>query len=665
MGRADLRRASGAGPSAGRSSGVDAIAGSPARRGCGDRSAPRSATAGAPCSRRRREDPRRPADAEHFTSPPAQPGGRRRVGLWLGICFGVCFLTGLVSHYAQKPAPAGPVPGQPGVGLPGHPGPARHHRHRRGAAAAGQALDGLPAAVPAPAAPAPRGCCVEVAERGSIARARRGVRSSSSRPGLANSRAVVPVGLLVPDHPLRVAWVAIGALVVHVAVKLPRDPPARSGPTSTTPPHDRPAGDRARGRCRGAGCCAPPGSPPAWPCSRPPAARVPLLRDVSVLGVRSGDGPRRHPDQQVRAGRRGHSRRPPSPAYRLDRRRTATARHAEPRTTCWRCRRPPRPCRSRASRAGARAATWTGVRVRDAARPGRARPPGSDVAVDVAAGVGRVPAHDPARPTSPTTTAPCSRSARRRGAVARPRLPVPADRAQPAGRAADQVGRPDGGARDAGAGPLGGGSASPSGRTAAGCCSPARTGDQLVDAGHLAGRRGGAARRRAGPAGAGPRGGRRRPAAPGAVRAPAAVALVVLGSVTLLAVPVLGRLRRPAGQPHPARPATTSPAGWSLVPSSCSSRWSCRRTRRVVPAAEEGRVARVLVVDDDPTVREVVVSYLRAHRHDVGEAARRRDARWRSAREHARRPRRARPDAAGDRRPRGVPAAARGRPTCR
>ena len=31
-------------------------------------------------------------------------------------------------------------------------------------------------------------------------------------------------------------------------------------------------------------------------------------------------------------------------------------------------------------------------------------------------------------------------------------------------------------------------------------------------------------------------------------------------------------------------------------------------------------MARVLVVDDDPTVREVVVSYLRAHRHEVQEA---------------------------------------------
>ena len=32
-------------------------------------------------------------------------------------------------------------------------------------------------------------------------------------------------------------------------------------------------------------------------------------------------------------------------------------------------------------------------------------------------------------------------------------------------------------------------------------------------------------------------------------------------------------------------------------------------------------MARVLVVDDDPTVREVVVSYLRAAGHDVDEAA--------------------------------------------
>ena len=32
-------------------------------------------------------------------------------------------------------------------------------------------------------------------------------------------------------------------------------------------------------------------------------------------------------------------------------------------------------------------------------------------------------------------------------------------------------------------------------------------------------------------------------------------------------------------------------------------------------------MARVLVVDDDPTVREVVVSYLKAAQHEVVEAA--------------------------------------------
>src|SRR5687768_6144056 len=39
-----------------------------------------------------------------------------------------------------------------------------------------------------------------------------------------------------------------------------------------------------------------------------------------------------------------------------------------------------------------------------------------------------------------------------------------------------------------------------------------------------------------------------------------------------------------------------------------------------------GSMPKVLVVDDDHTVREVVVSYLRAHKHDVVEAANGEDA---------------------------------------
>jgi hypothetical protein len=39
-----------------------------------------------------------------------------RVGRWLGICFGIAFLTGLVSHYAQNPTQPVPFPTSPSWG---------------------------------------------------------------------------------------------------------------------------------------------------------------------------------------------------------------------------------------------------------------------------------------------------------------------------------------------------------------------------------------------------------------------------------------------------------------------------------------------------------------------------------------------------------------------
>ena len=117
-------------------------------------------------------------------------------------------------------------------------------------------------------------------------------------------------------------------------------------------------------------------------------------------------------------------------------------------------------------------------------------------------------------------------------------------------------------------------------------------------------------------------------AAPGRLRAPAAAAFVVLGSVTLLAIPVLGRFG--ARPDNPTLLDRHYVAGWAAG----------RRTNLAgdggrdpgpdpphdPPDGEGVTVARVLVVDDDHTVREVVVSYLRAHQHDVvdvgdGEAA--------------------------------------------
>ena len=70
-----------------------------------------------------------------------------RVGVWLGVAFLVCFVTGLTQP--PHPAPAGMVrlAGVPGLAVPGHPGGARRHRPGRDPAAADQALDGLPEAV--------------------------------------------------------------------------------------------------------------------------------------------------------------------------------------------------------------------------------------------------------------------------------------------------------------------------------------------------------------------------------------------------------------------------------------------------------------------------------------------------------------------------------------
>ena len=108
------------------------------------------------------------------------------------------------------------------------------------------------------------------------------------------------------------------------------------------------------------------------------------------------------------------------------------------------------------------------------------------------------------------------------------------------------------------------------------------------------------------------------PRLPSWSRAPAVAGFVVLLSVTLLAIPAIGRFGARADVPSLLnRPygalwlgfAGAGPAG---------------RGRGIAAAASpsySGRLmSRVLVVDDDHTVREVVVSYLRAARHDVDEA---------------------------------------------
>ena len=48
-----------------------------------------------------------------FRSRLRSPAVASRVGVWLGICFAICFVTGLVSHYAQDPGQPVPFPTSP------------------------------------------------------------------------------------------------------------------------------------------------------------------------------------------------------------------------------------------------------------------------------------------------------------------------------------------------------------------------------------------------------------------------------------------------------------------------------------------------------------------------------------------------------------------------
>ena len=133
---------------------------------------------------------------------------------------------------------------------------------------------------------------------------------------------------------------------------------------------------------------------------------------------------------------------------------------------------------------------------------------------------------------------------------------------------------------------------------------------------------------------------------------------MILVPVTLVGVPELGRFGARADNPTLLdRPYWL---GWSVLVTlvrraACSS--GTLRDETTATGPEGVTMARVLVVDDDVTVREVVVTYLRAAGHDVDETADGESA-LALLRDHPGRPGRARPDAARHRRARGLRAAA-------
>ena len=257
--------------------------------------------------------PPRPPEQRDFPSRLHHPRVAARVGAWLGTCFLIAFATGLVSHLAQQPdswLPSRPVWG---------------YRLTQGIhVAAGTACVPLllvklwtvyPRFWIRPPRPL-RELALHAAERASV-----GVLVAAAvfqlATGLANVTTWYPWAFSFRPTHFAVAWVAVGALAVHVAVKLPVVRAALAPVPADDP---EPAGDALsrRGLVRAAGVAS------VAAVLLTAGGTVPWLRKVSVLSPRTGTGPQGIPiNKSARAA--GVTASATDPAYRLEVRYGATA----------------------------------------------------------------------------------------------------------------------------------------------------------------------------------------------------------------------------------------------------------------------------------------------------------------------------------------------------
>lgn len=159
---------------------------------------------------------RQPPTPEDFTSPVHHTRVVARLGIWLGSAFLICFLTGLISHLHQHPI----------AWLPISPTPSWAYRVTQGLhVATGVAC--VPLLLAKMYSAYPRlferpmvGSPLRMLERASIA-----VLVASSLlqvfTGVANIAQWYVFGFGFTAVHWSLAWVTIGALAVHVAVKLP------------------------------------------------------------------------------------------------------------------------------------------------------------------------------------------------------------------------------------------------------------------------------------------------------------------------------------------------------------------------------------------------------------------------------------------------------------
>jgi hypothetical protein len=303
--------------------------------------------------------PVRPPSEADFTSRLRSAAVTARVGLWLGICFGIAFATGLISHYAQNADHPIAFPASPSWGYRVTQG----LHVISGTAAVPLLLVKLWTVYPRlfrrPEKEV-RKLVLDGLERASMA-----VLVTSAifqlATGLANSAQWYPWDFSFRATHYAIAWVAIGSLLVHIAVKLPIIRRALTSDVESTV-DDRPTASEPgvlsrRGLLR-----------TTWAAAGVAAlavagGTVPFLRRVSVLAVRSGEGPQGVPINK--SAEAAHiTDEMVGPAYRLevvhgDRNVTLTREDLQDMTQ--RTQSLPIAC----VEGWSASAVWTGIRVRD------------------------------------------------------------------------------------------------------------------------------------------------------------------------------------------------------------------------------------------------------------------------------------------------------------
>jgi hypothetical protein len=292
---------------------------------------------------------------DDFDSRARGPELTARVGTALGVCFAICFATGMWSHLQYS------TPGW----LTLSPDPTQLYRWTQGlhvvsgTAAIPLLLVKLWSVFPRlfiRPGRGPRALVVEALERVSIA-VLMGATFFMLASGTLNIIGWYPWEFSFRRTHEAVAWVAIGALLVHIAVKLPVIRTALGAPVEH-PDHDLdPSAPTRRSVLRAAFAAS------GLAVVLTAGQSVPWLRRVSAFSVRPGDGPQDLPVNRTAAGA-GTDKTALDPAWRLElvgADRTVSLSRDELLAMPQSTHRLPISC----VEGWSRNATWTGVPLRD------------------------------------------------------------------------------------------------------------------------------------------------------------------------------------------------------------------------------------------------------------------------------------------------------------